>query len=276
VKISDMPFWVRPESEYWSKPSISHYEDMCEKYRSTGLIVPFVPEHLRTQMMTYPSDRTRQGPFFGLRSTSNEVNLNDLDHLMMRPHHVVDYARPDRGDFFMEGTGMGRWRSNGFITRFGPLLLAQKSWWDVGKKDELHDNVVIQQFNHCTEAWNSTAAELQSFALEEIRVVVLYSNVGGDEYSQIWIKDSSALEVSQLRKEWEERTFLGNFEDYKNWGVSVPWKVVEGGQRDGFELRLQQLINTSDEVVAIAAKHLLSLPRHRTWAHDQLPDIFSE
>jgi hypothetical protein len=276
VKVRDVPFWVRPESEWWSEPSIRHYEHLCEKYRRTGLIVPFVPEHLRAQMMTFPSDQIRQGPFFGLRSTSNEVNLNDLDHLSMRLEHVVDYARPDRGDFFMEGTGMGRWRSNGFIIRFGPLLVAQKSWWELGKKDKFHDTVVLQHFNQCTETWNSTAASLQGLAQEEIRVVVLYSNVRGDEYSQIWVMDPGALEDSHLRKEWEERPFLATFEDYKNWGVSVPWKVIEDGKRDGFEFRLQQLINAPDEAVAIAAKHLLSLPRHWIWAHDYLPDVFSE
>lgn len=276
MKIFDVPFWVRPKCEEWTEPSLSHYDNLCEKYRRSGLVVPFVPEHLRAQMMTYPSDRARQGPFFGLRSTSNEVNLNDLDHLGMRPHHIIDYARPDRGDFFMEGTGMGRWGANGVIARFGPLLVAQKSWWNVGRKDELHDTVVLQHFNQCVETWNSTATALQGHALEEIRVVVLYSNVRNDEYSQIWIKDPSVLEESALRQEWEKLGGWETFEDYKNRGISVPWKVIEDGQRDGFELRLQQLINTTDEVVAIAANHLRSLPRHWIWAHDYLPDVFSE
>lgn len=276
MKISDVPFWVRPISEEWTEPSLSHYDNLCEKYRCFGVVVPFVPEHLRAQMMTYPSDRARQGPFFGLRSTSNEVNLNDLDHLRMRPHHIIDYARPDRGDFFIEGTGMGRWGANGIIARFGPLLVAQKSWWNLGRKDELHDTVVLQHFNQCMETWNSTATALQGHALEEIRVVILYSNVRNDEYSQIWVMDPGALEDSHLRKEWEERPFLATFEDYKDWGVSVPWRVLEDGERENFEDRLQQLVDGADKVVAIAAKHLLSLPRHWIWAHDYLPDIFSE
>jgi hypothetical protein len=262
--------WIRPESKYWPEPSLHHFNEMNEFFSAGGLFVPFVPIHLRELMMQFPHSQHW--------SSSNEVNLNDLDHLLLHKENLIDYVRPSRGDFFLTGTGMGRWASRGIICRYGPLLVAQKSWWELGKKDEHHDAVVLSHFNECTTAWNATAAALQNYAHQEIRVVLLYSNTHRDSCSQIWLKDPNHFVETDETDRWsfvspKLREHLGG---YIPGETPVPWDIIESGQKESFESRLQKLVDGPDEIVAIAAKHLLSVPRHWTWAYDHLPDLFSE
>ena len=243
---------------------------MNEFFSGGGLLVPFVPVHLREQMMQLP----RAGHW----SSSNEVNLNDLDHLLLHQENLIDYVRPSRGDFFLTGTGMGRWKSRGIICRYGPLLVAQKSWWDLGKTDEHHDAVVQSHFDECTTAWNTTAAVVQNYAHQEIRVVLLYSNTRQNSYSQIWVKDSNHFVETAETHRWSfsSQKIREHFQDFIPGETPVTWDIIEDGQKENFESRLQKLVEGPDEIVAIAAKHLLSVPRHWFWAHDHLPDLFSE
>jgi hypothetical protein len=148
----------------------------------------------------------------------------------------------------------------------------------VRKKDKLHDAVVKSHFDECTIAWNTTAAALQNYAHQEIRVVLLYSNTRQEPYSEIWRKDPNHfVETGDIHR-WSFSSPKGR---ERFWGfvpgeTPVPWDIIETGQKENFESRLHDLVEGPDEIVAIAAKHLLSVPRHWFWAHEHLPDLFSE
>jgi hypothetical protein len=236
-------------SKYWLEPR-GEYEELQKRMTEHGWIFPFIPEPLRPKLMQY--DRQ------SLWSTSKETDPYDIYQLFYYhdPSRPIGYLQPGREDFFMMGVAGRTAAFHGILARFGPLFIAQStSWWGV----EIHpDRSRVKKLaNRYNDVWNSTALALQPFAHEELCVAVVNSEPRG--YSQIWRKvPEGSVAKNPITKFGPLRFETDPHEEL------LSWDIIEGGQKESFESRLQKLVDGPDEIVAIAARHLLSVPRHWT------------
>jgi hypothetical protein len=267
-----------------SGPSIENYEDLKRFFRSFGAEVPEIPEHMQSAMI---QDR-RQQPWWASAPDINEMDFLALmwDH---NPSHLVDYLRPDRKDFVHIGMHPGRGGLvYGMICRIGPILIAQQTVRDFNRtSSKWSQEDLTKGMNAFNTVWNATFASLQSLLNEELRVVVLYSDV--QKYAHIW---SQAPEGSLAQRPAQQAEFVSSERDRRRkafidyfgrecdpirdhdayneilreaavYDELLKWNIVEDGRPEDFEQRLEQLIEGPDEILAIAARHLLSLPRWR-------------
>jgi hypothetical protein len=267
-----------------SEPSIENFVELKRFFRFHDAEVPGIPEHMQSTMI---QDR-RQQPWW-----ASAPDINEMDFLVLNwhgnPSHLVDYIRPDRKDFVHIGMHPGRGGLvYGMICRIGPILIAQQTVRGSPRtrSGSSHEDLTkgIHAFN---TTWNATFGSLQSLLNEELRVVVLYSDI--QNYAYIWRKEPDGVlaqqpahqtDVTSFERDSERKLYVKIFgqecdpmtdrrryEDIirneEMYDELSRWDVVEDGRPENFEQRLQQLIDGPDEILAIAARHLLSLPPRR-------------
>lgn len=267
-----------------SGPSIENYEDLKRFFRSFGAEVPEIPEEMQSAMI---QDR-RQQPWW---ATAPDINEMDFMVLMWNrnPSHLVDYLRPDRKDFVHVGMHPGRGGLvYGMICRIGPVLIAQQTVRHMNRTPpRSNQEDLTKGMNAFNTAWNDTFSSLQSLLNEDLRVVVLYSDI--QNYAHIWKKEPAGVlaqrpahhtDVTSIERDSERRLYVEIFgqecdpmTDRRGYEDIIRneelydelsrWNVVEDGRPENFEQRLQQLIEGPDEILGIAARHLLSLPLRR-------------
>lgn len=267
-----------------SGPSIENYEDLKRFFRFFGAEVPEIPEHMQSAMI---QDR-RQQPWW-----ASAPDINEMDFLALtwdsHPSHLVDYLRPDRKDFVHIGMHPGHGGLvYGMICRIGPILISQQAVRDFNRtSSKWSQEDLTKGMNAFNTAWNATFASLQPLLNEELRIVVLYSDV--QNYAHIWSKarEGSLAQRPALQAEiisFERHLRREEFIDYFGkecdpirdrdayndilreadiYDELLKWNIVEDGRPENFEQRLRQLIESPDEILAIGARHLLSLPPRR-------------
>jgi hypothetical protein len=246
-------------SKYWLEPR-GEYDDLYKGLSKAGLIVPFIPEHLRPKLRSYDG-----APVW---STSNEVDPYDIYQLFFyhEPEKPIKYLQPNGEDFLMMGRAGRTAAFTGIIARFGPLFVAQTTSW-FGAQTGLVPSRV-DSANRCNEAWNTTVASLFPFAHEQLRVAVVYSEPRG--YAQIWkrVPDGTVAKNPAPDFLWFHHLPDSN-EELLTWDIIEPRIPMSQEDRFGpnydvkkgqdFGEQLQRLVDGSDEIVAIAAKHLLAV-----------------
>ena len=244
--------------------SPNNYELFCQMWSERGLVIPYIPEPIRADLLT----ESHRGQFW---STSREVDLHDLYQLNFygrRQASAPNYLQSGREDFFMTALPDGRF--NGIVTRLGPLFVAHA----LEKYDRYSWTERVRLANRCNETWNTTAAQLEPYMNEDIRVAVIYSLPYRS--AQIWTKvsagsvvhnppaDNGRLSLSESVEgsdAWDiiattSRTFSAeNLDDWDVWRrtpLEERWRKFQG--------HLEHLIQGPDEVIQIAARHLIALP----------------
>ncbi len=267
-----------------SGPSIENYEDLKRFFRFFGAEVPEIPEHMQSAMI---QDR-RQQPWW-----ASAPDINEMDFLALmwdrNPSHLVDYLRPDRKDFVHIGIHPGRGGLvYGMICRIGPVLIAQQTVRHMNRTPPRSNQKDLTKGMHAfNTTWNDTFSSLQSLLNEDLRVVVLYSDI--QNYAHIWSKapegslaqrPAQQAEFISIDRDRRRKAFIDYFgrecdpirdhDAYNDilreadvYDELLKWNIVEDGLTENFEQRLQQLIEGPDEILAIAARHLLSLPPRR-------------
>jgi hypothetical protein len=266
-----------------SEPSLENFEELKRFFRFGEVTMPEFPHRLHSQMV---QDR-RQQPWW---ATSKDINEVDFMNLLWDgdPTHLVDYVRPGRDDFVHVGLhpGRGGW-VYGMICRIGPILIAQQTVRGSNRTGWTSQENLTEGMNAFNTTWNATFASLQQLLNEELRVVVLYSDV--QNYAHIWSKapegslaqrPAQQAEFISFERDRRRKAFIDYFgrecdpiRDHNAYNdilreaavydELLKWNVVEDGRPENFEQRLQQLIDGPDEILAIAARHLLSLPPRR-------------
>lgn len=244
--------------------SPNNYDDFSKQWSDSGLVIPFIPEPLRTGLLA-ESDR---GLFW---STSREVHLHDLYQLNFygrRLYPLPNYLQSGRENFFMTALPGGRF--NGIVARLGPLFVAHA----LERYDRPSGAERVRLANRCNEAWNTTAAQLEPHINEDIRVAVIYSLPYG--LAQIWKKVSPGAVVHNPAVNNGRLSLSASVEGSDAWDIiatSSPtyspenfddWNVwrrtpLEERWRN-FQGHLEHLIQGPDEVMQIAARHLIALP----------------
>jgi len=266
-----------------SEPSLENFEELKRFFRFGEVTMPEFPHRLHSQMV---QDRRRQ-PWW---ATSKDINEVDFMNLLWDgdPTHLVDYLRPDRDDFVHVGLHPGRGgRVYGMICRIGPILLAQQTVRGPNRTGLTSQEDLAEGMNAFNATWNVTFRSLQSLLNKDLRVVVLYSDV--QNYAHIWSKapegslaqrPAQQSEFISFERDRTRKAFIDCFgrecdpirdhDAYNDilreadvYDELLKWNVVEDGRPENFEQRLQQLIDGPDEILAIAARHLLSLPPRR-------------
>jgi hypothetical protein len=267
-----------------SEPSIENFEELKRFFRLFDAEVPGIPEHMQSTMI---QDR-RQQPWW-----ASAPDINEMDFLVLmwhgNPSHLVDYLRPDRKDFVHIGMHPGRGGLvYGMICRIGPVLIAQQTVRHMNRTPPRSNQEDLTKGMHAfNTTWNDTFSSLQSLLNEDLRVVVLYSDI--QNYAHIWSKapegtlaqrpaqqsEFISFERDRTRKAFiarsgrecdpirDHNTYNDILREAAVYDELLKWNVVEDGRPENFEQRLQQLIDGPDEILAIAARHLLSLPPRR-------------
>ncbi len=267
-----------------SEPSLENFEELKRFFRFYEVTMPEFPHRLHSQMV----QDSRQQPWW---ATAKDINEVDFMNLLWDgdPTHLVDYLKPGRDDFVHIGIHPGRGGLvYGMICRIGPVLIAQQTVRHINRTPPRSNQEDLTQGMHAfNTTWNDTFSSLQSLLNEDLRVVVLYSDI--QNYAHIWSKapegtlaqrPAQQSEFISFERDRTRKAFIDYFgrecdpiRDHNAYNdilreadvydELLKWNIVEDGRTENFEQRLQQLIEGPDEILAIAARHLLSLPLRR-------------